>query len=1090
MFLTRFSLQNPVAVTLFFACVVLAGLYAFVRMGRSILPDVSFPVVTITAPYAGAGPNEIERLVIQPIEDQVQGLAGIDRVSAFAEDGLASVIVRFRFGTDVDAARQDVQRAVDAARANLPADLLAPAVDKTDPSQAPVLDEAVSSAVLSEDELSALVQRTFAPALRSAPAIGTVRIAGDRVPQFIITPRLGALEALHGTPLDVFRAVAAGNDTFPGGRFTSPVRESVVGIRAAVTSVRELEDLPVAIPGGGPVRLRDVAAVRAGDADRTVLTRVDDRAAIVVYVSRAQTANANEAIAAARTTFGELGRRYPLVRLQTLRTDDATTNAAVNGVLQTLSEGVVLTVLVMLLFLHAWRNALIAAVAIPSSLCAAFLAMWIAGFTVNVLSLMGLSLTIGILVDDSIVIIEAISRALDRGLRGDAAGLAGRAELGGAAFAITLADVAVFAPIGFMSGIVGEFMREFALVLVFATAFSLLVSFTLTPLLAACWAAAHAGGSFDRWSFAAIAAHLTASARRMPWTLRSQPVLRAIATYHAAINGFNVRHAHVARAYARRWLPAALRHRRAVLAVVALVVAGSLVPVLTGAIPTEFTPPVSDGQARLSIIFPAGTPLARTDARVRRIAERLLDDDAVRHVVVTSGRAFNGVADVFASNAAEMSIVLPASLSPDAAVRRVKDLQALAPEATILGSGRGMGGAAPITYDVGGSDDAVDAAALAVARALRDDPNADDVQTSNAGVRPRLDVTIDRGRALMLGVSPDDAAQTARILSAGAVATRLREPTGLVDVVVRGDALERGDADLFQRFPVRTSASASVPLGAIDSIARSAEPVVVERENGARIVTVSANARGAAPIGLVTRRMSGVLRDPGVLPPGTHVVPRGDIEQFLDAVRKLAAAMLLSVGGIYAILAILYRSYRLPLVIMTTVPLACAGAFGALYALNVLHRMFPAAPLFANQTLNLYSMLGMVMLTGLVAKNGVLLIDFAERTVRDGAQPAAAVLSAAERRFRPIVMTTLAMIAGCLPLALGHTAGAEERKALGTVVIGGLASSLFLTLFVVPIVYAWRPKTSAARAASEVAGAHLLRETGGLAFPDDARVLE
>ena len=1045
MVLTRIALKNPIAVTLVLLCVVAAGLLSFARMGRSILPDVSFPVVAISAPYSGAGPREIERLVIQPLEDSIQGLPDVERVSAFAQDGVASIVVRFRFGATLDVARRNVQQAVDAARANLPADLVPPVVDTADPARAPVLDEAVSSAIVSEADLSTLVERTIAPALRAAPAIGTVRVTGRQVSQLIVAPRLGALEALRGTPLDVLRAVAAGNDVFPGGRFSDGPREATVSIRATADSVAQLRDLPVPIAGGALVRLADVADVRQGPADRSVVTRVDDRAAIVISVSHAERSNTREAVASAHRVFENLSRRYPLVRFTLLRTDEPTTNAAVSGVLQTLGEGVILTVLMVLLFLHAWRNAIVAAIAIPTSLCAAFVAMGLAGFTVNVLSLMGLSLTIGILVDDSIVIIEAIALALDGGLRGDAAAVSGRDELGAAALAITLVDVAVFAPIGFMGGIVGEFMREFALVIVFATAFSLLVSFTLTPLLMARWASAHGHEPFDVVS------------RRLPWTLRAPVVLRTIAAWHAAIGAFNRRQREAGRRYADRWLPAAMRRRSAAIVAVAAVCIASLVPVLGGRIPTEFAPPASNGEAGLSLVFPAGTPLAQTDARTRRLAERLLDDEAVRHVIVTSGRSRSGGADVFASNVAQMTIEPDtAAISADDAVRRAKALQSLVPDATILGAGRGMGGVAPVAYRVAGDGDALDTAALRLTTALRDDRRAQDVQRTDDGIRPRLDVTIDPRRALVAGVSPDDAAQTARIVSGGVVATRIRGPAGLVDVVVRGDALERGDLDRFQRSPVRSTSASLVPLGAVDAIARAAEPAVIEREDGARVVTVTANARDSEPIGLVTSAMAKHLRDPNFLPPGTRVVPRGDFELFLDALEKLGFAALLSLAGIYAILAILYRSYRLPLVVMTTVPLACVGAFGALYVLNVLHAAFPGTELFANQTLNLYSMLGLIMLVGLVAKNGILLIEFAERAVRAGAAPSDAMVDAARRRFRPIVMTTLAMIAGTLPLALGHTAGADARKALGTVVVGGLISSLVLTLFVVPIVYSWR----------------------------------
>ncbi len=428
-------------------------------------------------------------------------------------------------------------------------------------------------------------------------------------------------------------------------------------------------------------------------------------------------------------------------------------------------------------------------------------------------------------------------------------------------------------------------------------------------------------------------------------------------------------------------------------------------------------------------------------------------------MVASSGRGFNGVADVSASNEAQLDVVFdPASRSPDAIVDRVKRWQYLVPDAHIVGAGRGMGGAAPIAYSISGENGAADGAAALVAAALRSDPLATDVQTSNAGIGPRMDLSVQESRAELFGVPMDDAAQTARIGSGGAVAARVRKPDGLEDVLVRSEPTAGGGISALQQSPVRNAAGTLVPLGALDRVALTMQPTVIERENGGRVVTVTANPLGSAPIGSITGPIARALANPSFLPPGAAIQPRGDIEQFLDAVSKLFTALLFSLAAIYVVLAVLYRSYVLPLVIMATVPLACVGAFGILFVLNLAHALFPGTPLFANETLNFYSMLGIVMLVGLVAKNGILLVEFAEREVRDGSDRASAMKRAAERRLRPILMTTLAMIAGMLPLALGSTAGAEYRKALGSVVIGGLSSSPPLTLFVVPIVYVWGSK--------------------------------
>ncbi|MDB5094901.1 MAG: acriflavin resistance protein [Candidatus Eremiobacteraeota bacterium] len=1054
MFLTRFCLRNPIVVTLFYAFIGAAGLLALARMGRSVLPPIAFGVVTVTAPYPGAGPAEIERLVIEPIEDRLDGIPGLDRVSASAQDGAARIAVRFRFGIAIDVARAQVQQAVDAARSVMPPDLVPPLVSRDDPSQPPILEEAISSAVLSQSALAELTERTILPAVRATTGVGGAVASGELVRRITIEPRSQAMSALGATVLDLERAVAQQEAVLPGGRTSSGAEQRSIGIGGGAASVDALRALPVALPGSDvTVRAGDLASVRDGFADPTVVTRVDGAPAILLVAGHAPGADAQHAIAALRRTFARLSARAPLVRFEELRTDAPFADAAVGGVLQTIGEGVVLTVIVMLLFLRAWRASLVAAIAIPASLAAAFATMWAAGFTMNVLSLMGLSLTIGILVDDSIVIIEAIAHAVRRGLRGEAAALAGRRELGAVAFAITFVDVAVFAPIAFTSGLIGEFMRQFALVVVFATAFSLLVSFTLTPLLAARWAVRDGRPPLEG-TFGELFEALRRTAPRLPWTMRAGALLALAAGWQSAFTAFGRWETRATRAYAERWLPFARRRRGALLSLAAAMCALSFVPLLSGAIPSEFSPPIARGEVTVDLAFPAGTTLAHAGAATQRIAARLLDDPAIAHVVTSAGRAFNGSTDVLAPNVAQVSAILAEPNADGAAViARIKALGSLAPDATFAGAGTGMGGRPPVSYALSGPPGALDAAAAKLARTIAENPLATDVRLSSGGLAPQLQIDVNDPRAVMLGVSTGDAAQTARIATAGALALRMRLASGLVDVVVLDRAAERGDIEALRHVAVRSAGGRLVPLRAVADFTDRREPTLIEREDRERIVTVSANTLPGVPIGLVTGGLRAALRTSGFLPPGVHLVARGDVEQFLDAVGAILTALGLSVVVVYATLAVLYRSYVVPLVIMATVPLASVGAFGSLFALSALHGAFPGVALFAGQTLNLYSMLGIVMLVGLVAKNGILLIEHAERDVRAGADPFDAVCAAGARRLRPIVMTTAAMIAGMLPLALGDAIGAEYRKALGSVVIGGLASSLVLTLFVVPLVY-------------------------------------
>jgi HAE1 family hydrophobic/amphiphilic exporter-1 len=1024
MFLTRFSLNNPVAVTLFFALVAILGVTAFARMDRSILPPIGFPVVSIDAQYPGAAPAEVERLVVAPIEEQVRTLPDVERIWSSAQDGVARIEVRFRFGSKIETDRADAQQAVDAARSNLPPELVAPTVTAQDPSQAPVLEESVTSAVLSPAALTDLVENEIAPALREMPGVGMVAVSGEVRRQLTITPHAGALDALGITALDVVRAAASANDMFPGGRLRSAREESTIGVRSNADTVSALRMLPIALSNGSSVRVGDVAAIRDAAPSPNELIMVDGQSALLLEVSRASNASSLQTISTVTRTFDRMAQQYPLIRFTMLRSDGPYTRAATDGVLQTIGEGIALTVLVMLLFLRSWRNAIIASIAIPTSLCAALIAMWLAGFTINVLSLMGLSLTIGILVDDSIVIVEAIANAAARGIPPDAAALVGRNELGPAALAITLVDVAVFAPIAFMSGVVGEFMRQFGMTIVFATAFSLLVALTLTPLLAARWAL--------RERIVRIGT--------LPWMLRTKAVRRCAAALRAARDRWLECEAGLAYRYAQQWLRYALRHRGYTIAAAALACVAALWLLFSGRIASEFSPPVDAGKATVALTFPAGTPLIVSQARASRVSDALLEDGRIRHVVVRSGEAFNGDTNVVASNLAQIDAFLDDEAAPaDPIVERIKQLQGMVPDAAIAGAGRGMGGTAPISYSIAGDSGAIDGAAEQIASALRANPLATDVRISSAGIGPRIDVDVDPAKTQLLRVSQDDAAQTARIATGGAIATRVRTPSGITDVVVQSDAAARGDLDEALRLSVRSVDSRTIPLADLTTIARDADPRIIERENGRRIVTVTANTVGSAPIGLVSGPISKALRTPNFLPAGTRIEARGDIEQFLETAGRIVATLAFSMVIVYVILAILYRSYGLPLAIMLTVPLAAIGAFAALFLTH--------APL------NLYSMLGIVMLTGLVAKNGILLVEYAEREWRRGESAYAAMLTAAGRRFRPIVMTTLAMISGMLPLALGHTIGAQYRQALGIVVIGGLSSSLLLTLFIVPIAY-------------------------------------
>jgi hydrophobic/amphiphilic exporter-1 (mainly G- bacteria), HAE1 family len=1038
MWLTRFAVRQPTIVTLFFLAIALFGTVGYLSMGKNIIPNINIPIVTVSASYPGASPGEIERLVIRPIEDQIQTVRHLDKVNATAVDGSATIIAQFKLGTDISSAANDITQAVNAARSTLPSDLDPPVIGKVDVSAQPIVIEAITSKSLRPAALSNLVVNEIEPELKGVKGVGNVQVAGDYPRQFYVEPDPGKLLATHFTMLDVSNAVSQGNVSMPGGRLDEPMRESTIGVRADITDASQLADLPLTSPGAATSQLHvgDVARVVDGYVDHRLVSTLGNKDSVLAYISRDSDSDTVGTTTSIRAAFKDLAKKYPALSFQEVGAENEFTVQSINGVLQNLGEGILLTAVVLLLFLHVWRSALVVLIAIPSSLLATFFVVWTMGFTIDVLSLMGLSLTIGILVDDSIVVIENITRHRELGKPPEEAAIAGRSEIGGAAIAITLVDVVVFTPIAVMSGIIGQYMKEFALVIVCATLFSLLVSFTLTPLLAAKWALV-----------------------RRPRPVSSRHLHgRLIGAFLRWFEWIKV-------GYHDYWLPRAMRRPWLVFfgsfALVIAAIGLLFVPLAGGptVIPGEFQPYTEWGSAFVTVQYPAGTPIEVTAAAAKRLTVAFQKMPGVRAVSATVGRGSNGFSDVIGGHIAEIRVRLYNDRRHEEhnIVAAAERLGALAPGAHVSAVGAQNAGSPPITYTVTGPPAERDAFAAKLAAFIAKNPSAQDVQTSNSVAGPRLEIQIDRKRAAQLGVSPQDVASTGRAAVGGIISTKVRMPEGLVYTILRMPQPQRGSVAALQNLQVRAADGRLVPLYSVASFVWTEEPPLIERQDRHRIVRVYANSANGAPIGLVTQKVDEVLKTPGFVPAGVTAATSSDSDAGLlgDTVTKLGLALLTSFLLIYMLLVVLYRAYLAPLVIMFSVPVAIIGALGILAVCNGLHALFPEVSFFQGQSLNLFSMLGLVMLVGLVAKNGILLVDYANTLHARGMAITEAIRESATIRFRPIVMTTVAMIAGMMPLALGITEGAEFRKSMGTVIIGGLTSSLFLTLFLVPVVYVW-----------------------------------
>lgn len=1152
MWLTRFAINRPVITAMVFFALAIFGFISFTKLGRSQNPPgVAFPVVVVQAGYAGASPQEMEKLIVKPIEDQIDGIDNLDQLSATAQEGTASVVVQFKIGTNLDLAAIDVQRRVDTARVFMPNDLDPPYVFKNG-SEEPLLTLGVSSSSMSPTALADMVKNRVEPLLKTIPNIATVNVSGTRNREFHVEPNPGRLFGTNATLPDVFNAVASNNANLPGGRLLQPTQEVSVSVHADVQKASDLAGIPLPVPGSSTktMTVGDVATVSDGYAEQRSISHYNSKPLVYIELSRNINSDEIKATAIARAQLKTIEAEFPQLQFTEIDAPADYTQASLNGVWQSLGEGIVLTAIVMMLFLHAWRNAIVVLVSIPVSILSTFIVMSALGFHIDTISLMGLSLIIGILVDDSIVVLENITRHRDLGEEPITAAIKGRSEIGSAAVAITMVDVVVFLPIAFLSGIVGQYLKEYGLVVVVATLMSLFVSFTLTPLLAGRWSVKQRSTAQPTWlnffGKTAVNVGLVALAAVLwftPWVYAH--VIGVFIVAVVILNVF-VRHYDTTLTWYRtKALPFGLTHGffvvfvcavlfvnsvlllgggktasmfdMGILAVLAVgLIAGFIlrltfrnqrwgarhsaatgggmvgglirwaldsvanlwfgfwrsvrgfgthVPIaastfalpivlavlmpLLGQITFDFMPSVQTGHINMTVTYPPGTPIATTARSVDALENAILKIDGIDHVTSTVGSKPTGWGSSVGGNYARMGAdtVKTRRGETNRVVADIRKLAYLVPGGELQVAGDSGGGSgSPIFYSLSGPESDIAPAAEKVAAFLRATPGSVNVQTSVENAAPRLNVQVDSARAAILGVSPGSAALGARLAIDGAVATKVRTENGLVDVRVQFPMASRNTLESLQNVRVRAGDGTLVPLANVATFTWTKAPTQITRLNRQRVVNIYGALLPSYSLGAVTAPLEKKLHQPGFLPQGVGLTAQGDTQFLADTVSNMMVALALSFMLVYMLMVILYGSFLEPLIVMFSVPLAIIGA---LLLLAFMHKVQPDG----GQSLNIISMLGIIMLFGLVAKNGILLVDYSNTLVKRGMRVREAVLAAAQTRFRPIVMTTSAMVFGMLPLALGFAEGAEFRQAMGTVIIGGLISSLILTLFLVPMIY-------------------------------------
>ncbi len=1042
MWITRVSIKNPVFATMVMVGIVVLGLFAYARLGVEQMPDVTLPFCNIITVYPGASPEAVETDVSKPIEYAVNTVSGVKRIYSNSREAQSQVFVEFRQGTDITRAIQDARDKIALIRSNFPRDVKDPQVVRVDvEDNRPTVSLAVLSPTVDLRELTSLTDQTIVKALENIPGVAQVDVNGRVTRQILIQIKPSALASLGIGVDQVMTAVQNANQDVPAGRITRGQNDSVVRVEGKIKDPVQFGRIIVAQQGGGPVFLSQVADVIDGEKELDSISRINGRPSITIDIRKAQDANIVETGHGVRDAIQALKARLPAdVEVSVVYSQSEQVEASVARVKATILEGALLTVLIVFLFLHSWRSTIITGLTLPIAVIATFIALYAFGFTLNMMTLMALSLCIGLLIDDAIVVRENIVRHLGMGKSHPAAAREGTDEIGLAVMATTFAIVAVFVPIAFMKGIVGQFFFQFGLTVAVAVLVSLFVSFTLDPMLSSVW---HdpPGSRFSR----------------VPWLGRFMDRVEGVVQWFHAVYGRLLEWA-ISENKRRLFIPtigifAALRtgsstplkprwvtitNRGIVLWTALLIFAGSfgLLPFIG----KEFSPQVDESFISLRLNTPVGTSLEFTDKKVREAEAALKQFPEIVLAMTTVGNAWDG------RNYARINLKLT---DRDKRARTQKDLErdirnALKP---IPGIELALGYDRPIWVNLLGPDpDTLTRLINEFAAKVAKVPGIADMETSEKALNPALSIRLNNDAASDLGISVQQVGATVRPLLAGETVSYWLGPDGQnyevnVQLPREGRQLASDLGNLYLSTNKRgpDGELRMVPLRQVAEIVESTSPQIIKRQDLQRRVALYANAEGR-PSGNVGDDVKKIV-DSTVLPPGYRFAIAGQQEDTQESMAALVAALGLAIIFIYLVLASQFASFTQPVAIMASLPFTLIGVLLAL--------------ILTGTTLNILSMIGFVMLMGLVTKNAILLVDFANRSRRGGASLHDALLTAGQVRLRPIMMTTAAMIFGMLPLAMGLGESGETQAPMGRAIIGGVLTSTLLTLVVVPVIYTY-----------------------------------
>lgn len=1015
MTLTELSIKRPTLIVVIFGILAVVGMFSYYQLKYELLPKITPPYVTIATIYPGASPNEVETSVTKLIEDAVSGVDKISTVYSTSQEGLSFVNIEFQMSADINVALQDVQRKVNEVASQLPAGVKNPNITKFALDELPILRIGATANMPSRDFYQLMKDR-IEPRLAKLDGVGQITLVGGDEREIKVNIDPQKLRSYGLSLLQVTQLIKSSNLDFPTGELKAGNEQYVVRLAGKYKSIDDLRQIIIGQSRqGGYIKLSDIAEVEDGQKEYSRISRVNGKTSVGVIVQKQGEANAVDLSRLVREEIKRIEDDYADKNVKFDIAEDSSTFTidAANAVKHDLMLAVIFVAIVMLAFLHSIRNSLIVMIAIPCSLVSTFIAVYAFALSLNLMVLLGFSLVIGILVDDSIVVLENIYRHLEKGDERRTAALRGRNEIGFAALSITFVDVVVFVPLALVSGLIGNIMREFALVVVFSTLMSLFVSFTVTPLLASRFAKLERLtkgtllGAFAVWFEKQFHTLMARYLQVLKWSLQNRwkVVVSAFALFLATL---------------------------------------TLVPL--GFIGTEFMTPTDRGEFTVTMELPSGVTLERTNFVTHQVEQFVSTLPELRKMFVNVGVSTEGLIGQSSNYVSELNITLvpkeQRKRSTDDVGLEIKHWVQQIPGVKVRVSPIGMFGTAnqsPIAIVVGGTDyEEVRQAAEKLADLVKTIPGTADVRLSSEEGKPEARIEIDRDKMADLGLTLGDVGAGLRVAFNGDDDSKFREGANEYPIRVVLDQFDRSRPSDIENLAFVNRKGQLIELKQFAHVNITTGPTKLGRQDRNYSVTVYSQAV-ARPSGNIVGDFKVALAKAG-LPPGIKITYLGDEKNRSESFSSLLLALAAAILFVYMIMVALYDSYIYPFVVLFSIPVAVIGAFLAL-ALTA-------------KSLNIFSMLGMIMLVGLVGKNAILLVDRTNQMRRElHMSTHDALMEAAQTRFRPILMTTASMIVGMSPIAFGVSAGSEWKSGLAWALIGGLASSLMLTLVLVPVIY-------------------------------------